>query len=167
MQMCKAKNASHIRTASTAAEEYPKAKTTNRRLHKIFDTTKAPAVSMSSANCREDPNFSSQLSKSSLSLIARRVNSDCTYLNFADRKQQRLIPNKPKVTSERVAPALEMCPGTYIRSRVGSILLEDDFGRQRILASPLPCLQVPVVSASRERRTVFPLSGVPPDPCHK
>jgi hypothetical protein len=39
MQMCKAKNASHIRTASTAAAEYPKAKTTNRRLHKIFDTT--------------------------------------------------------------------------------------------------------------------------------
>jgi hypothetical protein len=37
--MCKAKNASHIRTASTAAAEYPKAKTTNRRLHKIFDTT--------------------------------------------------------------------------------------------------------------------------------
>src|SRR5271170_4574692 len=39
MQMCKAKNASHIRTASTAAAEYSKAKTTNRRLHKIFDTT--------------------------------------------------------------------------------------------------------------------------------
>ena len=37
--MCKAKNASHIRTASTAAAEYPKAKTTNQRLHKIFDTT--------------------------------------------------------------------------------------------------------------------------------
>jgi hypothetical protein len=37
MQMSKAKNASHICTASTAAAEYPKAKTTNRRLHKIFD----------------------------------------------------------------------------------------------------------------------------------
>jgi hypothetical protein len=37
--MCKAKNASHIRTASTAAAECPNAKTTNQRLHKIFDTT--------------------------------------------------------------------------------------------------------------------------------
>ena len=37
--MCKAKSALHIRTASTTAEEYSKAKTTNRRLHKIFDTS--------------------------------------------------------------------------------------------------------------------------------
>jgi len=51
MQMCKAKNASHIRTASTAAAEYPKAKTTNRRLHKIFDTTRPFIVCFSNRFC--------------------------------------------------------------------------------------------------------------------
>jgi hypothetical protein len=54
MQMCKAKNASHIRTASTEAAEYPKAKTTNRRLHKIFDTTAVPSGLVVRSNPTQD-----------------------------------------------------------------------------------------------------------------
>src|SRR5450755_2207213 len=59
----------------------------------------------------------------------------------------RLIPTKPKVTSERVAPRLRKASRRLYPIPQRYILLADDFGRQRILVSPLPGLQVPVVSA--------------------
>jgi len=78
----------------------------------------------------------------------------------------RLIPNKPKVTPERVAPALERCPALIpIPQRY--ILLEDDFGRQRILgvSAPWPAAAGSFGLHASEGRVT--LSGVPPDPCHK
>src|SRR3978361_158217 len=54
MQMCKAKNASHIRTASTATEEYLKAKTANRRLHKLLATPPPTVFRVRSVATEED-----------------------------------------------------------------------------------------------------------------
>jgi hypothetical protein len=60
-----------------------------------------------------------------------------------------LHPNKPKVTSERKLLDLESGSGIYICYLLPQryILLADDLGRERILASPLPGLWLPVVSA--------------------
>ena len=67
----------------------------------------------------------------------------------------RPFPNKPRVTSETVPPAQNSVPAPLSDPEADITLLKDDFGRQRILASPLSGRQVPVVSAYTRAKDSF------------
>ncbi len=67
----------------------------------------------------------------------------------------RPFPNTPRVTSETVPPAQNSVPAPLSDPGADITLLKDDFGRQRILASPLSGRQVPVVSAYMRAKDSF------------
>ena len=90
-----------------------------------------------------------------------KSSSDLLSLGFIRRAQlDKSNLRKGSPSNGKVFRRLYPVPQRYI-------MLEDDFGRERVLASPLPSLQLPVISAYTRAKDMLPLSGVSPDPCHK
>jgi hypothetical protein len=79
----------------------------------------------------------------------------------------RQVASQPNVTFETITGDSRKESRRPNPIPEGCILLEDDFGSWRTLASPLAGRQVPVVSAYARAKDSLPLSGVTPDSCHK